>query len=706
MNKQTKVLIAVLGIGLVALLLFQFGVFEKPEPGEIDILPEMELRGQVTFSNQCSLPFCDSGYTQVGTSICDDATHICSRVCEKTTSSGGHCGTFGAEQNLHGVSEWSIIYDSYDSANEVYNIGTSFTEETDKCYIYKTDWEILYGPNIMGIPTDEGAGLSNLRLDNEIKTNFCYKNNVDGHLNGFTIKDNYFLARLSHVVGDYIQGDGNQHNFLYTMVGYKSTGCSGDYASLIRGCMKFHIKYKTAPWVEDTTTVTQNKTCSYQCNIGQTKCVGNNYYNCNNYAWSNQGVTVGHCNVNCLSDSNCPADENLGTTCSGYTPVKKTKTYSCSSYNCVSNIVSQNLPIQVGLCNVNCLSGSKCIGTDYYECSNYNWINQGQVEGECGVDCLSGSNKCVDYEYYFCSNSAWINQGKVIGECNVNCLLASDCPATTYSPLYCFNNNVVHDITSSGCGFHYTCRGMIAKSVLVETCENNCESGVCVGPECLSHSYKQCSNGDVYWYDSCNVIEEIFDNCGVNEECSNAECVESCIPGYVGAKSCSENNVIQNYQYEDCSTTSEIIQTCGIDTCEDGVCVSAACPLKPSWAIPGEWSICENDQMNRINYQCNIVTNFEWGQYTESQSCECSINEQCADDEICVDYNCELLDCEEGEIAQNHECVEEEGGITTKCIIIIIGLGLLILLIILLILKRKKEGKPTLPKIKSPSWKK
>jgi len=696
MNKQTKVLIAVLGIGLVALLLFQFGVFEKPEPGETDILPEMELRGQVTFSNQCSLPFCDSGYTQVGTSICDDATHICYRVCEKTTSSGGHCGS-----SWYGPQTIDELYTVDVSNNGQEIILNGITESTNYCYLYGLLLTFNYKGFMAVTQPDSVKHTLKLNSVNFIQT--ACSDVLGGESqswNKMYFNHNKFSTP--------IRGDGNQYNIKYIVQGYDDPGIEHTCTtpSTVYGSAKISLAYKTAPWVEDTTTVTQNKTCSYQCNIGQTKCVGNNYYNCNNYAWSNQGVTVGHCNVNCLSDSNCPADEDLGTTCSGYTPVKKTKTYSCSSYNCVSNIVSQNLPIQVGLCNVNCLSGSKCIGTDYYECSNYNWINQGQVEGECGVDCLSGSNKCVDYEYYFCSNSAWINQGKVIGECNVNCLLASDCPATTYSPLYCFNNNVVHDITSSGCGFHYTCRGMIAKSVLVETCENNCESGVCVGPECLSHSYKQCSNGDVYWYDSCNVIEEIFDNCGVNEECSNAECVESCIPGYVGAKSCSENNVIQNYQYEDCSTTSEIIQTCGIDTCEDGVCVSAACPLKPSWAIPGEWSICENDQMNRINYQCNIVTNFEWGQYTETQSCECSINEQCADDEICTDYNCELLDCEEGEIAQNHECVEEEGGITTKCIIIIIGLGLLILLIILLLLKRKKEGKSTLPKIKSPSWKK
>ena len=34
---------------------------------------------------------------------------------------------------------------------------------------------------------------------------------------------------------------------------------------------------------------------------------------------------------------------------------------------------------------VECLSGEKCIDSDYYECELNKWINRGEVVGKCGV---------------------------------------------------------------------------------------------------------------------------------------------------------------------------------------------------------------------------------------------------------------------------------------------------------------------------------
>lgn len=42
---------------------------------------------------------------------------------------------------------------------------------------------------------------------------------------------------------------------------------------------------------------------------------------------------------------------------------------------------------------------------------------------------------------------------------------------------------------------------------------------------CTTHNYKACSANSVYWYDSCNAREDVFQACSASETCSNAQCV-------------------------------------------------------------------------------------------------------------------------------------------------------------------------------------
>lgn len=116
--------------------------------------------------------------------------------------------------------------------------------------------------------------------------------------------------------------------------------------------------------------------------------------------------------------------------------------------------------------------------------------------------------------------------------------------------------------------------------VMIETyeCDAGCDNGVC--EECEEHDYKECYNGDVYWFDSCDVREERAESC-VNG-CSNGQCnapptdcnsgedkcegssyfscsssgswinngivLGKCNVACIGAEDCQPNHVCQNYQ--------------------------------------------------------------------------------------------------------------------------------------------------------------
>ena len=70
------------------------------------------------------------------------------------------------------------------------------------------------------------------------------------------------------------------------------------------------------------------------CDVGETKCEGNNYYSCENYEWKNLGPTMGECGTDCLSDSNCQSDFYIGEKYCSNNIVQEYRDYSCINYQC------------------------------------------------------------------------------------------------------------------------------------------------------------------------------------------------------------------------------------------------------------------------------------------------------------------------------------------------------------------------------------
>ncbi len=91
------------------------------------------------------------------------------------------------------------------------------------------------------------------------------------------------------------------------------------------------------------------------------------------------------------------------------------------------------------------------------------------------------------------------------------------------------------------------------------------------GEECFSHDSRGCSGGDAYWYNSCGVREERYDDCSSSETCEAGRCIEDCLSH--ASRECSNGNV---YWYDSCGVREERYDDCSsIETCEDGQCVAA-----------------------------------------------------------------------------------------------------------------------------------
>jgi len=94
--------------------------------------------------------------------------------------------------------------------------------------------------------------------------------------------------------------------------------------------------------------------------------------------------------------------------------------------------------------------------------------------------------------------------------------------------------------------------------------------------DCVSHSWRRCWSGNVYWYDSCGNREDVADYCAITEKCNNDACVVQSTEENCQSRSylkCWSGNV---YWYDSCGRREKIYQQCpwGQD-CHNGECVKA-----------------------------------------------------------------------------------------------------------------------------------
>jgi len=96
---------------------------------------------------------------------------------------------------------------------------------------------------------------------------------------------------------------------------------------------------------------------------------------------------------------------------------------------------------------------------------------------------------------------------------------------------------------------------------------------------CTYHAYKLCYGNSIYWYDSCDNRQDLYQTCiGTNQTCKYGQCVyQAPANPYVAyyKKACYGNNI---YWYDSLGSVSAFYKscldsnTCTVDTCSAGAC--------------------------------------------------------------------------------------------------------------------------------------
>jgi len=208
---------------------------------------------------------------------------------------------------------------------------------------------------------------------------------------------------------------------------------------------------------------------------------------------------------------------------------------------------------------------------------------------------------------------------------NAACSTSADCPSPYfYGGQFCKNNSlyqtrITYSCVNSACVsrqepyFIQTCSG--TDNICVEglwytgckydsaTTGTNNTTSTTTTPQgqCYSHSYQKCVANNVYWFDSCNIQQDLSKACGADEICQSGSCIknytlyptttyypstgvtvtETPTP-YTShfSKGC-QNNIV--YWYDTLGNKNDIYQNCNYSgqLCQDGKCVADPTP-KPA----------------------------------------------------------------------------------------------------------------------------
>lgn len=251
----------------------------------------------IPYTSQCSLPTCDSGYTDGGTS-CDDTTRKCTRIC----TMAAHCGTYGSEGSLGN----SYIIPGSVGRN-IWANSPSVTLYDNMCY--KTHAQVT-----MDVSSKGTAGSYTLRAK-------------DGSNDLYTCKlTDYQLNQQVTPTLERGRGDGSSVYVQGLFYDYGGTGCSGIEPLIkLQGALTVEIKWQQAYWIAASNS---NKECTYSCLYnsecgtdgwtGTPTCSGGNVYQpyttylCSNYVCSSTSpLTLKQvCTSGCLNGvcSSTPTD--------------------------------------------------------------------------------------------------------------------------------------------------------------------------------------------------------------------------------------------------------------------------------------------------------------------------------------------------------------------------------------------------------------
>lgn len=300
----------------------------------------------------------------------------------------------------------------------------------------------------------------------------------------------------------------------------------------------------------------------------------------------------------CFSNSDCGTDGYIDEQFCSANQLKRTyRIYSCNNPGTQSAFCSHSDSINtIDECDgESCGYNYYCNDNDVYQtatcdkelgcpssdtaCKTEHTVEDKKY-GECGTAGCSNAQCCQTHSSYSCS------EGDVYwySSCSVKEDKKQECGDSGFvGSNYCFDSDVYRNYTTKGCSGN-SCTTNTEKQKQNECGSLGCSNGQC--NSCQTHSSYACSEGDVYWYNSCNVKEDKKEECG-SKSCSNGQCVDVCIDECVpqGETQCNGNTK----------------QTCG--NYDSDSCL--------------EWGNNVNCQYGCSNGQCNTCTPHSYSQCSE-----------------------------------------------------------------------------------------
>ncbi|MBI2529734.1 MAG: hypothetical protein HYW05_01140 [Candidatus Diapherotrites archaeon] len=282
----------------------------------------------------------------------------------------------------------------------------------------------------------------------------------------------------------------------------------------------------------------------------------NNYYCSSNDVYRSRSFT----DRGCSSDS-CFA--NSSTQYELYQDCGDSSYGSWSSNYCSSNNVTQSRTVY----NKGCSSGS-CTSSNTTETRVVDYCSSNETceSGQCKPKCTSNAyTSCYNGDIY------WYDS------CNNRQEIKTDCGDTTYGSWgnsYCSSNNVMQTrnvygpyCESSQCKSQTTTESRIA-----ETCDG--QFNFCLGNSCIlcdSHTSYQCTDNDVYWFNSCGTKEDKKQECGSSycDAWSGNSCKDGSV---VRSRTCYDKGCGSNACYANPDTQYESVETCQYG-CSGGACI-------------------------------------------------------------------------------------------------------------------------------------
>jgi len=100
----------------------------------------------------------------------------------------------------------------------------------------------------------------------------------------------------------------------------------------------------------------------------------------------------------------------------------------------------------------------------------------------------------------------------------------------------------------------------------------------CLAFSCNDHAYRDCIGDNIFWYDACSNIQDLYQNCSdYNLGCQYGQCVYKREINYTDHyyKSCYKGDV---YWYDFLGHTNDLYQSCSdLNSCSVDDCINAEC---------------------------------------------------------------------------------------------------------------------------------